>query len=298
MPTPAARHSGVICPELLAPRFRVLAVELYGAGASPEWPSHRVITLADEVALLAPVLAAAGSPLVLVGHSYGAAVALKAALTPTRAASPRSCSTSRRCSRSSTRLRRGRTTPTASAPSWSMTRRSRSTPATCTARRAVSSTTGAAKAAGNASPEQRKPQLAAQVANARRWGHACSAKRTPLAAFASLDMPVLYLSGKRSTASAHGVTRLLARTLPRAELVEFESLGHMGPVTDPRRSMRPSPHFSTASSASSERRAQRRLDARMKPLRFLALVALVLATTARAQAPAALGAGAAPLRCA
>jgi pimeloyl-ACP methyl ester carboxylesterase len=44
---------------------------------------------------------------------------------------------------------------------------------------------------------------------------------------------VLYMVGKRSTQSAHGVARLLANALPRVELVEFENLGHMGPITHP-----------------------------------------------------------------
>ena len=65
----------------LAPKFRVLAPDSYGAGKSPDWPSDRRIRLLDEVALIEPVLARAGSPLALVGHSYGAAVALIAALT-------------------------------------------------------------------------------------------------------------------------------------------------------------------------------------------------------------------------
>ena len=42
--------------ELLAPRLRVLAVDSYGSGKSLEWPSDRVITLGDEVALIEPVL--------------------------------------------------------------------------------------------------------------------------------------------------------------------------------------------------------------------------------------------------
>src|SRR5215831_8287500 len=64
----------------LAGRFRVLAADLYGAGQSPAWPGARPMWLADEVALLAPVLAAAGPRRHLVGHSYGGAVALMAAL--------------------------------------------------------------------------------------------------------------------------------------------------------------------------------------------------------------------------
>jgi len=67
--------------DLLAPRFHVLAPDSYGSGKSPEWPSAEVIGLRDEVALIEPVLTRAGSPLALVGHSYGAAVALIAALT-------------------------------------------------------------------------------------------------------------------------------------------------------------------------------------------------------------------------
>ena len=56
---------------------------------------------------------------------------------------------------------------------------------------------------------------------------------TPLKAFRSLDVPVLYMVGKRSTPSAHGVARLLVNPLPQVEVVEFENLGHMGPVTHP-----------------------------------------------------------------
>ncbi len=39
--------------------------------------------------------------------------------------------------------------------------------------------------------------------------------------------------GKRSTVSAHGVARLLLGALPRVEQLEFDELGHMGPVTHP-----------------------------------------------------------------
>jgi len=82
-------------------------------------------------------------------------------------------------------------------------------------------------------PEQRKPSIAASVRNVRRWGYALFTEPTPLAAFRSLDVPVLYMVGKRSTPSAHGVARLLTAALPRIEVVEFENLGHMGPITHP-----------------------------------------------------------------
>jgi pimeloyl-ACP methyl ester carboxylesterase len=85
----------------------------------------------------------------------------------------------------------------------------------------------------NATPAERKPAIAESVVNVRRWAHALFTEPTPLAAFRELDIPVLYMVGKRSTASAHGVASLLRAALPRVELVEFDDLGHMGPMTHP-----------------------------------------------------------------
>ena len=87
--------------------------------------------------------------------------------------------------------------------------------------------------AWKATPAERKPPITASVTNVRRWAYALFNEPTPLAAFRRLDIPVLYMVGKRSTASALGVARLLAQALPRVEFVEFEDLGHMGPVTHP-----------------------------------------------------------------
>ncbi len=66
--------------DLLSNSNRVFAPDSYGSGKSPEWPSDREISLQDEVSFIEPVLEIAGTPFTLVGHSYGAAVALIAAL--------------------------------------------------------------------------------------------------------------------------------------------------------------------------------------------------------------------------
>ena len=65
--------------ELLAPSHRVFAADSYGAGKSPAYVDG-VIRLGHEVALLEPVFARAGRPFSVIGHSYGAAVALIAAI--------------------------------------------------------------------------------------------------------------------------------------------------------------------------------------------------------------------------
>lgn len=66
--------------EILGRRHHVLSADSYGAGGSPSWPTERRLSLRDEVELLEPVFERAGAPFSLVAHSYGAAVALIAAV--------------------------------------------------------------------------------------------------------------------------------------------------------------------------------------------------------------------------
>jgi pimeloyl-ACP methyl ester carboxylesterase len=216
--------------ERLAPRCHVFAVDSYGAGKSPEWPSDRTIALADEVALLEPALARAGSPVTLVGHSYGAAVALIAALAePGRVGAMVLYE------------------PTL----FALVDADRPRPNDSEGIRAAVVAAGIALDAGDRfaaaehfidywmapgswqrMPENRQAQIAAAIVNVRRWGHALFSEPTPLAAFRTLTMPVLYLTGQRSTAAAHAVARLLVATLPRVERIELAGVGHMAPVTD------------------------------------------------------------------
>jgi pimeloyl-ACP methyl ester carboxylesterase len=85
----------------------------------------------------------------------------------------------------------------------------------------------------DATPPERQSGIANSTVNVRRWAHALMTEPTPLSAFASLNVPVLLMTGARSTASAHGVARRLLGVLPRAEHVVFDRLGHMGPITHP-----------------------------------------------------------------
>jgi pimeloyl-ACP methyl ester carboxylesterase len=217
--------------EALSGRFRVFAVDSYGAGKSPEWPSDDAITLADEADLAEPVLERAGSPLALVGHSYGAAIALIAALrNPGRVRAlalyeptlfslieaesppPNDGDGIRDCVNDSARFLAAGNRDAA-------------------AERFIDY--WMARGAWAAMPAERKPAIAAAVTKVRRWAHALTRESTPLHAFRRLDVPVLYMTGKRSTASAHGVAKRLCAVLPRVQVLEFEKLGHMGPVTHP-----------------------------------------------------------------
>jgi pimeloyl-ACP methyl ester carboxylesterase len=72
----SAQYQGLM--QRLGPRFRVVAADLYGHGRTPSWLGERRFTLADEAAPLEALLPD-DTPVHLVGHSYGAAVALRVA---------------------------------------------------------------------------------------------------------------------------------------------------------------------------------------------------------------------------
>ena len=66
--------------ELAGDRFEVVAIDLYGYGQSPDWGPNGILTLNDEVDLIAPVIDAIDRPFHIVGHSFGGCVALSLAL--------------------------------------------------------------------------------------------------------------------------------------------------------------------------------------------------------------------------
>ena len=217
--------------ERLSPRFRVLAPDSYGAGKSPAWPTDRIVMLRDEVAFLEPIFERAGSPFCLVGHSYGAAMALVAALTyPGRVRAiavyePTLFSLLEE-----------------EAPSQAAANEIRDVAAKAAA--AIDAQDGSAAAAvfidywmGAGSwrgmPVARQSVVAASMSNIRGWGHALFHDPTRLKEFRALEMPILYMTGAKSPASSRGVARLLTGVLPNVEIVEFPDLGHMGPVTHP-----------------------------------------------------------------
>ena len=63
----------------LEDRFQVVAIDLIGYGDRPPWGGNRPQQLSDQSALIHEVSEQIGTPLALVGHSFGASVALCAA---------------------------------------------------------------------------------------------------------------------------------------------------------------------------------------------------------------------------
>jgi pimeloyl-ACP methyl ester carboxylesterase len=65
--------------EVLADRYRVRALNLYGYGATTPWPAQETQTLEAQARIVVAACAGLGEPVALVGHSFGGTVALKAA---------------------------------------------------------------------------------------------------------------------------------------------------------------------------------------------------------------------------
>jgi pimeloyl-ACP methyl ester carboxylesterase len=215
--------------DTLAPKFHVLAADSYGAGKSPPWPTGRTIGLRDEVALLEPVFARAGNSFSLIGHSYGGGIALIAAL-----------------------VHRARLHAMAlyEPTLFALVEQESSSPNDVDGIRNVVAESVAALERGDAAqaaryfidfwmgersfdqmPERVQAATAESVKSIQGWKDALFDEPTPLDAFAELDVPVLLMLGKRSPLSSRAVTERLARVLPKAEVVELDALGHMGPVT-------------------------------------------------------------------
>ena len=213
--------------DMLAPKFHVLAADSYGAGKSPAYPADRKVGLSDEVALLEAVFARAGEPFLLVGHSYGGAVALIAAL-----------------------LHRPKVRALAlyEPTLFALVERAQEVDGI---RNTVSSAVEAlgrgdalaaarffidfwiAPGAFDRMPERNQAAIAETGRNIQRWKDALFDEPTPLAAFAELDVPVLLITGARSPLSSRAVAQRLRRVLPHIEVTELPGLGHMAPVTNP-----------------------------------------------------------------
>lgn len=217
--------------EILAPRHSVFSPDSYGSGKSPDWHSDREISLEDEVRFLEPVFTAAGESYSLVGHSYGAAVALIAAV-----ANPGSVKA----------MALYEPTLFSLVDSQSKAPNGADGIKNAVAASAIALDDGDKVAAArhfidywmgvgswDSTPDQRKPAIAESIVNVRRWAHALVTEKTSIESFASLDFPVLYMLGETSPRSAHAVSEILIPHLPKVKVVRFAGLGHMAPVTHP-----------------------------------------------------------------
>lgn len=219
--------------ERLASKFRVIACDMSNSGKSGAIPQGDKYTLDEEVTFLGPIFRAGGDAFHLVGHSFGGAVALKAALRY-----------------------RGRVQslilfePTLFALLVS------SAPESPAAREIVRHTESTSRRAALGNHESAAQEFVDYWFHAGAWASTREEVRAEirgrmslvgqrwdallrdsvaLSDIASIDIPILILTAKDSNAPTRALGQLLIDTLPRVRCTEMQGVGHMAPLSDPDR---------------------------------------------------------------
>lgn len=216
--------------EALRLEFRVLAVEFHGHGLRPDWDGTAPMTLGDDAALALPLIEQAGGAH-LVGHSYGAAVALKIAATH-----PRLVRSLIGYEPVLFRLladdpSRHRDAHEVRAVARAMRDRLENGNAEQSARLFVEFWSGAG--AWHSMAPSRQQATALRMPSVLRHFEALFAEPFPRNEVAHLGTPMLLLSGARTVNTARRISQCLRAALPLAEHQELPGMGHMGPVTHP-----------------------------------------------------------------
>jgi pimeloyl-ACP methyl ester carboxylesterase len=215
--------------EELAPEWRILAPDFIGYGQSDTWPDGRVFTGEADLGVLLELARKSKKPVHLVGHSYGAAMALEAA----RELGGKVASLALVEPVSFNLLRVERR------PDWAEVEK-----LAVAVLSAVSNGNDREAAAGFMrywlgrvrwwlSPEKFKSAIAATIHKVALEFMIAIEADTKLGDYASVAVPTLLIAGGKTRAPARAVIDLLAATLPNATVAVIRGAGHMSPFTHP-----------------------------------------------------------------
>ncbi len=213
----------------LASRFRVVMPELHGHGDTARWPKTRPLELDDDATLVEGICEDAPGPVHLVGHSFGGAVALRAALRGRiRLASllliePMMFPLLREAGREAlwrqTWERRER-----------FAKLHREGDDEAALRDWVEHY---AEAKWETIPESRRRALIERADVVEAGWHALSNNPTTIDALRRLDTPTRVVVGDRTTASLAAASAVVTEAIPNAESVSLEGAAHMMPLSCP-----------------------------------------------------------------
>jgi pimeloyl-ACP methyl ester carboxylesterase len=214
---------------MLKSDWRVLAPDFIGYGSSDPWPAEKPFTIDADVNALLALAKKTKGPLHLVGHSYGAALALEAA----RQLGARAKSLTLVEPVAFHLLRQE------SRPEWAEVERLGVAVLSAVAK-------GEDRAAAQSfmtywlgrwrwwlSPERFKTAIAATIPKVALEFTIAIDAPTTLKDYAEITAPTLLIAGSKTRAPARAVVDLLAATLPSAKLEILKGAGHMSPFTHP-----------------------------------------------------------------
>lgn len=213
--------------ERLSPRYRVLAPDLYGYGATAPWPGRGPLRLACEAQIVRAMLSRAGAPAHLVGHSYGGAVALHVARES--GAQLRSLTLIEPVA---FHLLRGRD-PRALAEITAVAARVAAATACGDYEGGFASFVDYWSGVGawRAIPASKHAAMAARLTKVTLDFHATLNEPARLQDFATTAVPTLLVQGARSRRPTRRICELLAGVLPACRLETVAGAGHMVPLT-------------------------------------------------------------------
>ncbi|HSB59967.1 MAG TPA: alpha/beta hydrolase [Methyloceanibacter sp.] len=215
--------------EALQPDWRVLAPDLIGYGQSGAWPEGKVFTGQADLAVLLELAKETEEPIHLVGHSYGAALALEAA----RGLGPKVQSLTLVEPVAFNLLR------TEHPPEWAEIEQLGLAVLT-----AVSNGSDREAAAAFMrywlgrlrwwlSPEKFKAAITATIRKVALEFMILIKTGARLSDYASITAPTLLIVGGKTRAPARAVVDMLSSALPNATMTVLKGAGHMSPFTHP-----------------------------------------------------------------
>jgi pimeloyl-ACP methyl ester carboxylesterase len=215
--------------EQLAPEWRVFAPDFIGYGQSETWPEGRVFTGQADISILLELASKSKKPVHLVGHSYGAAMALEAARelggkVQSLALVEPVCFNLLRVE--------GR-------PEWAEVEQLAvavlSAVSNCKDREAAAAFMRywLGRLRWWLSPEKFKEAIAATIYKVALEFMIAIEADTKLGDYASVAAPTLLIVGGATRAPARAVVDMLGATLPNAKVAVIRGAGHMSPFTHP-----------------------------------------------------------------
>ncbi|MBM3526487.1 MAG: alpha/beta hydrolase [Alphaproteobacteria bacterium] len=214
----------------LEPKFTVIAPDLIGCGGTPHWGGGPRFSLTDEARSIVAAMDAVPQPVHLVGHSYGGAVALRAAIErPHRVASLSLYEPTAFHVLRSVGFGGNRALMEIQSVASAVTQAVACGADAAAARRFVDYWNG--HGAFAALKPEAQDELVRYIPKAVLDFQALLSERTPLVAYRRLRAPLCILSGDRSPEPALLVAQRLARAINPGALRVVEGAGHMGPFS-------------------------------------------------------------------
>lgn len=219
-----------VLAESLRPRFDVHAIDLHGHGRQETWRGSRPLSVHDEAALVLPAIEHAGGAH-LIGHSYGAAVAMHLAAARPSLVHSLAVYEPVVFSLLAQHEPQGAATCEANSVGAGLQAMLAAGQATSAAERFIDYWSGdgafALLGPNRQSPiVQRMPCIVQHFAALHAEPLACDR-------LARLNAPLLCMTGSDSTTVCRRIDKLLRALLPNAQHELLAGLGHMGPVTHP-----------------------------------------------------------------